>query len=96
MADVSIGTFEVMSMAQMTTATPPSVPTQLPGPPGGEQLPVAAPPSYTLTMRQTDPPEGAGPGSINIVVSAGPVAVHFVITDVHLGMKYEVILREVV
>jgi hypothetical protein len=97
MADVSLGTFEVTAMSQMNPGgmTPP-VATQLPGPPGGTQPPPVPPPTYNVAMLQIDPPEGAGPGSLNISgLASSPVAMPFDILDVHLGTRYEVILREV-
>jgi hypothetical protein len=83
MADISLGTFEVLSLTQMGTVV-------TVGPAAGSPPP---PPTINVGMSQVGQPSG---GAAGIMISGLTPPATRAVSDVHLGKQYEVILREVV
>jgi hypothetical protein len=83
MADISLGTFEVTVLQQMSPGSP--------GVPGG----IPSPPTVNISLVQLTPPAGAGPASVMMsgLPQAG-AAVRFT-SSLTLGADYEIIMREV-
>jgi hypothetical protein len=85
MADISLGTFEVLTLQQMGPTA--HVPVQLPDRP---DQPPPPPMTYNITMA-----ESPGTASVMFTGLTDAAPSQFAVSDIHLGKQYEVILREV-